>query len=43
MAEIGRLLTAMVTPFTDEDEIDYGKARQLATALTNSGLSLIHI
>lgn len=37
MAEIGRLLTAMVTPFTDEDEVDYGKARQLATALTNSG------
>ena len=37
MTEIGRLLTAMVTPFTDEGEVDYGKARQLATALTRSG------
>ena len=37
MAEIGRLLTAMVTPFTDEGEVDYDKARQLARALTRSG------
>jgi len=37
MVEIGRLLTAMVTPFTDEGEVDYGKARQLARALTRSG------
>jgi len=37
VAEIGRLLTAMVTPFTDEGEVDYDKARQLARALTRSG------
>ena len=37
MAEIGRLLTAMVTPFTDEGEVDYDKARQLARAVTRSG------
>ena len=37
MAEIGRLLTAMVTPFDDEGEIDYTKARKLARALLDSG------
>ena len=37
MAEIGRLLTAMVTPFDDDGEINYKKARKLATALINSG------
>ncbi len=37
MAEIGRLLTAMVTPFNDDGEIDYTKARQLARALLDSG------
>ena len=37
MAEIGRLLTAMVTPFTEDGEVDYDKARQLARALTRSG------
>ena len=37
MAEIGRLLTAMVTPFTDDGEVDYPKARQLARAVTRSG------
>ncbi len=37
MAEIGRLLTAMVTPFDDAGEIDYGKARKLARALLDSG------
>ena len=37
MAEIGRLLTAMITPFDDEGEIDYGQARALARGLINSG------
>ncbi len=37
MAEIGRLLTAMITPFDYEGEIDYGKARRLARALLESG------
>ena len=37
MADIGRLLTAMVTPFDDDGEIDYKKARKLAKALINSG------
>ena len=37
MAEIGRLLAAMVTPFDDDGEINYKKARKLATALINSG------
>ena len=37
MAGIGRLLTAMVTPFDDDGEINYKKARKLATALINSG------
>ena len=37
MAEIGRLLTAMVTPFDDEGELDYTKARKLARKLLDSG------
>ena len=37
MAGFGRLLTAMVTPFDDDGEINYKKARKLATALINSG------
>ncbi|MDP6452334.1 MAG: 4-hydroxy-tetrahydrodipicolinate synthase [SAR202 cluster bacterium] len=37
MAEIGRLLTAMVTPFDDDGEINYKKSRKLAKALINSG------
>jgi 4-hydroxy-tetrahydrodipicolinate synthase len=36
-ATIGRLLTAMVTPFTPEGEIDYAQARRLAVALVESG------
>ncbi|MFB3093587.1 MAG: 4-hydroxy-tetrahydrodipicolinate synthase, partial [Dehalococcoidia bacterium] len=31
--EIGRLLTAMVTPFDDEGQVDYEQARRLARAL----------
>ena len=37
MAEIGRLLTAMVTPFDEAGELDYGQARKLAKGLVNSG------
>lgn len=35
--ELGRLLTAMVTPFDDEGGVDYGQARRLALALLDSG------
>jgi 4-hydroxy-tetrahydrodipicolinate synthase len=37
MAEIGRLLTAMITPFNDRGEVDYAQARRLAQALLDSG------
>jgi 4-hydroxy-tetrahydrodipicolinate synthase len=35
--EIGRLLTAMVTPFDDDGEVDYAQAVRLAHALLDSG------
>ena len=35
--EIGRLLTAMVTPFDSEGQVDYARARRLALALLDSG------
>ena len=37
MAELGRLLTAMVTPFNEEGDVDYSRARELANALLKSG------
>jgi len=37
MAKLGRLLTAMVTPFTEEGEVDYEQAKKLALALLRSG------
>ncbi len=37
MVEIGRLLTAMVTPFDDQGEVDYEQAKKLAHALLDSG------
>ena len=37
MPELGRLLTAMVTPFDDEGKVDYEQARKLALALLDSG------
>ena len=37
MAEIGRLITAMVTPFNDQGEVDYDQAKALAKALVASG------
>ena len=35
--EIGRLLTAMVTPFGREGKVDYAQAQRLASALLDSG------
>src|SRR5215217_1808981 len=37
MPEIGRLLTAMATPFDTAGRVDYPRARQLAEALVASG------
>ena len=37
MVEIGRLLTAMVTPFDKSGEVDYDAAKRLASALIDSG------
>ena len=35
--EIGRLITAMVTPFDAEGQVDYEQAKRLAVALLDSG------
>ncbi|HUF53858.1 MAG TPA: 4-hydroxy-tetrahydrodipicolinate synthase [Dehalococcoidia bacterium] len=35
--ELGRLLTAMVTPFDNEGKVDYAQAKRLAQALLDSG------
>ena len=37
MVEIGRLLTAMITPFNEEGEVDYEQARKLAKGVIDSG------
>ncbi|MBI2873091.1 MAG: 4-hydroxy-tetrahydrodipicolinate synthase [Chloroflexi bacterium] len=37
MGEIGRLLTAMITPFDSQGQVDYDQARRLAVALVDSG------
>jgi len=37
MKKLGRLLTAMVTPFNEEGAMDYAQAKRLASALLNSG------
>src|SRR3954469_11051018 len=37
MPEIGRLFTAMVTPFDAAGRVDFARARQLAEALVASG------
>ena len=37
MQNIGRLITAMVTPFDDEGAVDYEQAKRLAQALVDSG------
>lgn len=35
--DIGRLITAMVTPFDENGEVDYAQAKRLANALLDSG------
>ena len=37
MKKLGRLLTAMVTPFNEEGAVDYEQAKKLALALLDSG------
>jgi 4-hydroxy-tetrahydrodipicolinate synthase len=37
MKRLGRLLTAMVTPFNEKGEVDYEQAKKLALALLSSG------
>ncbi len=37
MGEIGRLITAMVTPFDTSGEVDYAAAKRLSSALIDSG------
>lgn len=37
MYNLGRVLTAMVTPFTDNNEVDYQKAKNLAKYLVENG------
>ncbi|MCL4231891.1 MAG: 4-hydroxy-tetrahydrodipicolinate synthase [Dehalococcoidia bacterium] len=37
MTELGRLLTAMVTPYTPDAEVDYPHARKLARYLVSAG------
>jgi 4-hydroxy-tetrahydrodipicolinate synthase len=37
MAKLGRLITAMVTPFNAKGEVDHKQAQKLAKALINSG------
>ncbi|MCH7906215.1 MAG: 4-hydroxy-tetrahydrodipicolinate synthase [Chloroflexi bacterium] len=37
MTDFGRLLTAMITPFDEDGEVDYGQARKLASALVDAG------
>ena len=37
MAELGRLLTAMITPFDEDQNVDYPQARKLAKGLLDSG------
>ena len=37
MTELGRLLTAMVTPYTPDGTVDYAHARRLAAMLVRNG------
>lgn len=37
MKKLGRLLTAMVTPFGADGKVDYGQTKKLASALLDSG------
>ena len=37
MTDLGNVLTAMVTPFDDEGEIDFARAGELAADLAENG------
>ena len=37
MVELGRLITAMITPFDEEGKVDYSQAKRLANHLLDSG------
>ena len=37
MVDVGRLVTAMVTPFDEQGRVDYEQAKRLANALLDSG------
>ena len=37
MVDIGRLITAMITPFDEQGEVNYDEAKRLALALVDSG------
>ena len=37
MVEIGRLVTAMITPFDEGGQVNYDEAKRIATALIDSG------
>ena len=37
MNEVGRVITAMITPFNENGRVDYEEAAVLADALINSG------
>ena len=37
MVELGRLITAMITPFDEDGAVDYDEAGRLASALVESG------
>ena len=37
MGDIGRLITAMITPFDEQGAVDYNEAKRLALALIDSG------
>ena len=37
MKDLGRLITAMVTPFKNNGEVDFERAKDFAKALVNTG------
>ena len=37
MVELGRLITAMITPFDEDGAVDFDEAGRLASALVDSG------
>ena len=37
MKDLGRLITAMVTPFKDNGDVDYERAKEFSKALVDTG------